>query len=138
MTNGKGLRLMRTPDFKADGWCLEDGEEHNREAPDTFLIPDLEVREILQPGDFAKLIFRIAVEDESEPEAVERMWVIVRERVGNGYLGMLDNNPSSIAENEVFWRGTELPFEPKHIISVKHGNAKSFALAEAPVPRSWK
>jgi hypothetical protein len=46
---------MRTPDFEKDGWCLDDGEEIHQETPETFLIPDLALRKILQPGDFAKL-----------------------------------------------------------------------------------
>jgi hypothetical protein len=53
---------MRTPDLEKDGCRLHDGEQRNREAPETFLIPDLALRKILQPGDFAKLIFEIAME----------------------------------------------------------------------------
>jgi uncharacterized protein YegJ (DUF2314 family) len=40
------------------------------------------------------LIFKIAVEGD-EHGAVERMWVIVRERTPTGYIGMLDNEPNS-------------------------------------------
>jgi len=32
---------MREPDFDRDGWCLEDGEERHREAPDKFWIPSV-------------------------------------------------------------------------------------------------
>ena len=128
---------MRQPDFDMDGWCLEDGEQRHREHPVKFDIPDLAVREILQPGDFAKLIFKIAVDDADEPEAFERMWVLVRNRVPGGYVGMLDNEPSSIGENDEFWRGSELPFQPKHIIAVEHGNVESCALAALPPRRQW-
>ena len=128
---------MRQPDLGVDGWCLEDGEQYHRRAPTTFPIPDLEVRQILQPGDFAKLIFKIAVDDDDDPEAFERMWVIVRERIPGGYLGVLDNEPSAIAENGEFWRGSELPFEPKHIIAVEHANAESLALASQSAPIPW-
>jgi hypothetical protein len=127
---------MRVPDLEKDGWRLEDGEQRNREAPETFHIPDLEVRKVLEPGDLAKLIFEIAVEGEEYP-AVERMWVIVRERTPSGYFGMLDNQPSSISENDTFWVGTEVPFEYRHIISVRHGNKESIAAAKAPVPIPW-
>ncbi len=126
---------MRQPDFDVDGWCLEDGEQRNREHPDKFLIPDLAVRDALQPGDFAKLVFRIAIED--QPEAFERMWVIVRARVSGGYLGMLDNEPTKICENDEFWRGTELPFQAKHIVAVEHANAESRTLAGHPPRRQW-
>ncbi len=128
---------MRAPDFELDGWCLEDGEQRHRETPSTFPIPDLQVREILQPGDFAKLIFKIAVDDDNDPEPIERMWVIVRERTPTGYIGMLDNEPSAISENDQFWRGSELPFEPRHIIAVQHANPDSLALAAQPAPIPW-
>ena len=128
---------MRQPELGIDGWCLEDGEQYHRRAPTTFPIPDLEVRQILQPGDFAKLIFKIAVDDDDDPEAFERMWVIVRERIPGGYLGMLDNEPSAIAENGEFWRGSELPFEHRHIIAVEHANAESLALASQTAPIPW-
>jgi uncharacterized protein YegJ (DUF2314 family) len=94
----------------------------------------LELRQILRPGDFAQLIFRIAVAGEEE---VERMWVILRERTHTGYIGILDNTPSSITENEEFWVGTELPFEFRHIIAVSHGNEESKARAALPAPIPW-
>jgi hypothetical protein len=128
---------VRAPDFKNDGWCLDDGEEYHREAPETFWLPDLAVRMALRPGDFAKLIFRIAVEGD-EPVSVERMWVIVRECVPGGYVGMLDNEPDAIKENGEFWLGTELPFEYRHIIAVESANEESVALARAPAPIPWE
>lgn len=129
--------MVKLPDLAIDGWCVEDGEERHREAPSTFFIPDVAIREILQPGDFAKLIFRIALEDENEPESVERMWVIVRERVPGGYVGILDNEPNAIAPNDSFWRGSEIPFEPRHIIDVDHANDESRrVVSEATRPAS--
>lgn len=127
---------MRKPVFEIDGWCLDDGEQINREFPQTFLIPDLAGRKILQPGDYAKLIFRIAVEGD-DPVAVERMWVIVRELIPGGYMGMLDNEPDAISENSSFWCGVELPFEYRHIIAVEHATAESRALASLPPPIFW-
>ena len=128
---------MRKPVFDADGWCLEDGEKLQAQYPSTFKIPQEDVRNILQPGDFAKLVFSIAVEGEDGP-SVERMWVIVRERITGGYLGILDNEPDCVEKNEEFWRGIELPFEPRHIIDVDHGNAESVAVAKQPVARPWQ
>ncbi|GKQ55492.1 hypothetical protein [Bradyrhizobium sp. Ce-3] len=127
---------MRAPDFDRDGWCLDDGEERHRAAPATFHIPDRAARSFLQPGDLAKLIFMIDVEDD-DAVAVERMWVIVRERIPGGYIGILDNEPHSIAENDQLWSGTELPFEYRHIIAVEKSDEKSIALAKAPVPIPW-
>jgi uncharacterized protein YegJ (DUF2314 family) len=90
----------------------------------------------VSPGDLAKLIFKIAVEGD-EHGAAERMWVIVRERTPTGYVGMLNNELDSIAGNNQFWLGTELPFEYRHIIAVAHGDEASVALAKAPVPFPW-
>jgi hypothetical protein len=130
---------MRTPDFERDGWCLEDGEARARKSPKTFQIPPRWVRKALEPGDFAQLIFRISLdnEDDDEAESVERMWVIVRGRTSNGYMGMLNNQPATISENELFWEGTELPFEPHHVIDARKGNEESLGLALAPPPIPW-
>jgi hypothetical protein len=128
---------LREPDFERDGWRLEDGEARARKSPKTFQIPPRWVREALEPGDFAQLIFRIAVDDEDQSEEFERMWVIVRERVRGGYMRLLNNEPASIEENDLFWLGTELPFEPQHVIDVREGNEESAGLARSPAPIPW-
>ena len=110
---------MREPDLELDGWCLEDGEERHRRAPSTFWIPDQEQRQHLQLGDYVKLVFCMNVADVNNSISVERMWVIVRQHVSGGYLGVLDNEPNAIEENDEFWRGIELPFAPRHIIGVQ-------------------
>ncbi len=127
---------MRMPAFETDGWRLNDGEQLHREAPATFEIPDIELRKILQPGDFVKLIFEFD-EVPGAPDPVERMWVIIREKISGGYIGMLDNTPSFIAENKYFWVGSELPFEYRHIIDVLPGDKKSRATAQGPVSIPW-
>lgn len=128
---------MREPDFDLDGWCLEDGELFHEAAPTTFWIPTKEKREDLQAGDFAKLIFRINVDDPKNPAPAERMWVIVRERIAGGYLGVLDNDPDALAENEEFWSGIELPFEPRHIINILPRDESSIKLAKETPRRLW-
>lgn len=101
------------------------------------MIPPPDVRYGLRVGDFAKLIFRIAVDDEEYPEEVERMWVIVREVREDGYIGILDNEPVSVAQNEEFWRGIDLPFEARHVIDAREGNEESVGAAAAPSKRPW-
>jgi hypothetical protein len=128
---------MREPDFHTDGWCLEDGESRHRAAPETFRIPPREARESLEPGDLAKLIFRISVDSADEPVAIERMWVLVRERILGGYLGILDNNPDAVAENNEFSSGTELPFQPHHIIDIDERDDKTISLAAQNPARPW-
>lgn len=122
---------MREPDLSQDGWTLEDGEDYHRAAPKTFPIPPLAVRERLQRGDYAKLIFRIAREEEDD--AYERMWVIVSQRTETGYVGILNNEPSLIAENPDFWLGSELPFRAKHVIAALPGNEEGLQFI-APGP----
>jgi hypothetical protein len=124
------------PAFETDGWRLNDGEQLHREAPATFWIPDLEARKILQPGDFVKLIFEFT-EVPGVPMPVERMWVIIRERIPGGYIGMLDNEPDFIAQNDYFWIGSELPFEYRHIINIAPGNEESRVAAGGPVSIPW-
>ncbi|WP_204304118.1 hypothetical protein, partial [Stenotrophomonas maltophilia] len=77
---------MRTPDLDEDGWCLESGIERHLLHPESFEIPDEKIRHNLAVGDFAKLIFIIAVEDDEEP-VVDRMWVVVREAADGTYFG---------------------------------------------------
>lgn len=128
---------MREPDIEVDGWCLDDGEAYHAEAPDTFWIPDRESRESLEPGDLAKLIFRFNVDDAEDPVAVERMWVLVRERVPGGYLGVLDNDPDALEENDEFWSGIELPFAPQHVINISSRDEATIALATEEPKRRW-
>jgi uncharacterized protein YegJ (DUF2314 family) len=128
---------MREPDFDIDGWCIEDGEAYHAEAPDTFWIPERDRRESLEAGDLAKLIFRINVDNADGNVAVERMWVLVRERTADGYLGVLDNEPDAIAENDEFWLGTELPFSAKHVINIEQRDANTIELASKEPRTPW-
>jgi hypothetical protein len=129
---------MRTPDFTSDGWCLEDGEERHREAPSTFEIPDLAARKALQAGDFAKLIFRIGTVEKDKSGFVERMWVIVRERTADGYVGMLANVPRTIDGNDYLRLKSELPFESRHVIDCDDATVESKADARWPPLRTWR
>jgi hypothetical protein len=128
---------MREPDFELDGWCLEDGENLHRAAPKTFWIPELERRQSLEPGDFAKLVFQISLDSDEEPVAVERMWVLVRQRVGNDYFGLLDNDPFCLEENDVLWSGVELPFSSRHVIDIDPADETSRAKAAEPSTQVW-
>ncbi len=93
-------------------YALDNGEELNRECPDTFWIPARDERENLIPGDLVKLIFRISL---GEEEHVERMWVIVEERKSGGYIGALDNDPYCTTELR---SGERIEFRPEHIVQI--------------------
>ena len=128
---------MREPDIERDGWCLESGEAYDAAAPDTFPIPTVKERLNLQIGDFAKLIFRIHVEDVDDPFPAERMWVIVSDIRQDGYTGILDNDPDAVAENDLFWSGIELPFEACHVIQIMPGDENSKAIVADGPKRRW-
>ena len=128
---------MKEPDLDRDGWCLEDGEARHSGAPETFWIPDLSRRESLQPGDLVKLLFRISRDDEADPVAVERMWVLVRGRAGSHYFGVLCNDPDSIEENDELWSGVEIPFGARHVIDIIPADDSSREKAKEPPTRNW-
>ncbi len=65
------------------------------------------------------------------------MWVLVTARNESGYVGILDNDPTEIAENDELWSGTELPFGAANVIAVTERNENSLAMAELPPRRSW-
>ena len=50
----------------------------------------------------------------------ERMWVIVSERYGDFYIGILDNQPASIEPSDTVYLcfGAEVPFLPEHVIDI--------------------
>lgn len=79
-------------------------------------------------------MFEIAVGDRV---IVERMWVLVTARNESGYVGILDNDPTEIAENDELWSGTELPFAAANVIAIMERNEGSLAMAELPPGRSW-
>ena len=128
---------MREPKWEVDGWQLDNGEDCHAAAPKTFWIPGREDRESLRVGDYAKLIFRIALDSDDDPCSVERMWVLVRGRIGDTYLGILRNEPDAIEENDELWLGTELPFRPEHVIDIQPADKESVDLARQPPRRPW-
>jgi hypothetical protein len=92
-------------------YTLDSGVDRNREAPDTFQIPPAAERENLQPGQIAKLMFRI---DDGAEISVERMWVRVHARDGDEYVGVLDND----AYGADLRHGLEVRFRPEHVIQI--------------------
>jgi hypothetical protein len=133
---GMHLGAMRQPSLELDGWCLDDAEQRRARAPDTFIIPPKKLRSGLTRGALAQLLFMIAVEDGEEPER-ERMWVVVRRRFPGGYLGVLDNDPTCIEKNQELWSGSEIPFEPRHVIDARPPTPASLTVAARTPRRPW-
>lgn len=96
------------------GYVLDNGEDLHQETPDTFELPSRESREALQPGDFAKLIFRMLEPGDSK-FAAERMWVQVQETGGSQFVGVLDNDPYALTTIEA---GHVVHFGPEHVIDI--------------------
>jgi len=98
-------------------FILDSGVEIHEVYPETFYLPPAEERETLQPGDLAKLIFRITG---GKRTAVERMWVIVEKVRKGNYVGVLDNDPYC---TESIRHGLVVAFQPKHVIQIHRKNA---------------
>ncbi|RZK28007.1 MAG: hypothetical protein EOO63_12195 [Hymenobacter sp.] len=112
---------MRQPSIKTDYWELRSAEKSQAKYGDDFWIPALEDRQTLKRGQAARLIFDIEVDDEGKLEVQgERMWVIVSEKIGDTYIGILDNQPAcSNFEDEVYLcLGAEIPFLSEYVIDI--------------------
>ena len=113
---------MRLPTFERDFWALYSGEESHAANPDKFWIPPIEQRRALERGKAARLMFAIEGEEEDGKIVVqvERMWVIVAERVGDQYIVILDSKPASFEPSDTSYLclGAEIPFGPEHVIDI--------------------
>lgn len=133
---------MRFATLDRDFWQLRSGEICHRENPATFWIPPIEERLNLKRGHAAKLIFDIETKDESGNALLsgERMWVIVAERIGEAYTGILDCKPASIMADDTAYLqfGAEIPFAAEHVIDIAQPEAIyiEWQLSQAP-ERSW-
>lgn len=132
---------MRLAALERDGWTLRSAEEAHRLHPGTFWIPPREQRRDLQRGMAAKLLFEIEGRNADGTVSVqgERMWVIVSERVGDAYVGILVNQPLVEPEAEVYLGpGAEIPFLPEHVSDIDQPPVDAVAshLGQAPA-RRW-
>lgn len=46
------------------------------------------------------------------------MWVVVKKRIGDLYVGLLDNDPG-VAENLRLHSGTQILFGPEHVVAIE-------------------
>jgi hypothetical protein len=98
-----------------EGWILCVILEHMVDYPDINPPPAEELLR-LKVGDTVKLIFEILGEDESgEFIQAERMWVTIEEKTGQGYVGSLDNEPTTDGR---LYCGATIEFEDKHILEI--------------------
>jgi len=78
-------------------WSLENAQKLADEFIYTFYKPSEEVVSLLNAGNQAKLIFSFESDDPEDPSA-ERMWVEITEKIGNKFVGYLDNDPAHIKD----------------------------------------
>lgn len=130
--------------IERNGWELENGERRHTEAPESFSIPPNSVRKNLVPGDLVKLIFHVQIDTKNDSEnEIERMWVVVTELYGDGYIGRLDNDPDCMSDTDVpvLQCGAEVPFKSEHVIA-KHDKPLSeeelMQLLATPSPAPWQ
>ena len=111
---------MRTPTIEHDGWALVSAEERHEQYPESFWIPPRSTRESLSPGDAAQLLFDIETRHAGAvfDRGVDRMWVIVKHRVGKSYVGVLDSDPGR-ADGLRLHRGDVVSFLPEHVIAIQ-------------------
>ncbi len=107
-----------SPSLDPDGWTLASAEAAHARTPQTFLIPDRARREALTPGDAAKLLFDIQTREGGRiHRGIDRMWVIVKKRIGDTYVGVLDNDPG-LVEGVNLRPGTEVRFLAEHVADI--------------------
>jgi hypothetical protein len=116
----------------APSWTIDDAEELAALYPDTFLIAPLETRAGLEPGEYAKLIFRFPSAEHEYGEAVERMWLVVFANDNGRYRGRLANTPASKPDDDGFDYGAWVEFEARHIINWEYASEESKASVANP------
>lgn len=105
--------------IERDGWTLLSTEERHARHPETFRMPHRRERESLSPGDAAQLLFDIELRQAGRivDRGVDRMWVIVKGRVGHLYSGVLDSDPG-YADELSLRPGSVVVFAPEHVIAI--------------------
>ena len=113
---------MNYPSIKTDFWELRSAEDSHLKNPENFWIPPREERQNVKRGQAVRLIFDIEVENDDGMLEIggERMWVLVRESIDDGFIGALDNQPacSDFKDNVYLYFGAEVPFRAEHIIDI--------------------
>ena len=96
-------------------WYLGNGEEEHAANPRSFFIPSPKERSNQNPGDLVRLLFFIRNPSQRGPRA-ERMWLEISARDGDGYVGLLTNQPIAIKDLS---SGDEVAFRSEHIIAIQ-------------------
>jgi hypothetical protein len=96
-------------------WYLGNAEEEHAAHPRSFFIPSAAERATRAPGDLVKLLFFMRNPSPDGMQA-ERMWLEVKSRDGDWYVGVLTNQPVGIKDLSL---GDDVAFRSKHIIAIQ-------------------
>nr|WP_255481799.1 MULTISPECIES: DUF2314 domain-containing protein [Ramlibacter] len=88
-----------------------------RSAPETYCTPSAQERSAVQAGEYVRLNFRMEVEYRS---IAERMWVKIRQREGDSYIGRLANTPEFITTLRF---GDLVRFKARNVIKIAAADA---------------
>jgi|GEM_PF-535290 len=120
--------------LERDRWAVRDAAAAYRDRDGVYWLPEEEARRSLRPGQIAKLCFDLVASDEDGRPArhVERMWVGVDHRAGDGsvYSGTLDNVPHNGGLAEY---GMRVWFTPDHVLDIQTAPDEPLASDRAPV-----
>lgn len=135
--------VPRLAGLDTDGWTLRSGEASHAEHPDSFHIPPRTVRENLRRGQRVKVIFDFKGEDEDGTVSVqgERMHLVVSERIGSRYLGLLLDQPELFEPEDYRYLrpAVEVPFGAEHVIAVDElPRAVRRIMFSEPPERRWE
>jgi hypothetical protein len=124
---------MRLANLNYDLWQLLQPEELTVDAAvgvaasqsrSPAAMPYITGNKLLKRGESALLIFRIQpTPEEMGPGMmgrIQRLWVAIAERVGDYYIGILNEHPAGNYTNRDFYLspGAEIPFQSHHIVDI--------------------
>jgi hypothetical protein len=103
---------------RREGWIVEDPAARHRQNPETFWLPDADLRAAIGPGSQVRLLLWFVDESEEGVPAAqcERMWALVETREGDVIEGRLTSPPlSARAPLEM---GSLIRFRPADAVDV--------------------
>lgn len=105
--------LVRRPTLSEHGWELESAVARHNAWPDTFAIPSTADLKQLRHGMGVQLLFSFLDEGDRQ---TERMWVVIRERLVDGFVGVIDSEP--VSSDAGVRRGEDVWFRPEHVARI--------------------
>jgi hypothetical protein len=142
MINRCEVRRCDIASLATHGWALESGEARHTADPASFWIPSRAERENVRRGQDVKLLFQIATQSVNGATdlIVERMWVRVKGRVDNLYIGELDDQSVNVQSGHNVHHGMAVVFSAEHIVYILNSideDTDVAELADSPRESEW-